>query len=124
MSEYYRSERAGDAGATFRRWTENDYNEISRARQAAEALFAQKHHVTEPSTPANVLSTDQTARKPRILSAVRVPPTRVESRRRDPIPASHLASIRTWLKYGMTVLQVAEIYGVTIGDIESILQKA
>jgi transposase len=32
--------------------------------------------------------------------------------------------IRTWVNYGMTVPQVAEIYGVAIGVIERILRRA
>jgi hypothetical protein len=40
------------------------------------------------------------------------------------IPASDFARIRTLVKYGMTIPQVAQIYGVAIGEIEHILQKA
>jgi hypothetical protein len=133
MTEYHHFDRAGDAGVTLRRWTDSDHEEINTARQAAEALFAPKRRVAEPSTPAAVLSADQTARKPRILSAVRVQPACVEAieapvnhappEPREKIPASHFARIRTWLKYGMTIPQIAEVYGVTNGDIERILQK-
>jgi len=40
------------------------------------------------------------------------------------IPASQFARIRTWVKYGMTVFQVAQVYGVTVEEIERILRKA
>ena len=40
------------------------------------------------------------------------------------IPASEFARIRTWAKYGMTVAQVADFYGVAVGEIERILHKA
>jgi hypothetical protein len=38
------------------------------------------------------------------------------------IANSQLARIRTWLKYGMTLRQVAEMYGVDVEEIESILR--
>ncbi|HEY3892429.1 MAG TPA: hypothetical protein VGM00_10755 [Bradyrhizobium sp.] len=34
------------------------------------------------------------------------------------------ARIRTLVKYGMTVAQVAEVYGAAVDDIERILRKA
>ena len=40
------------------------------------------------------------------------------------IPVSQLARIRTWVKYGMTVSQVAQLYQVTVEEIERILRKA
>jgi hypothetical protein len=134
MTEYHHFDRAGDAGVTLRRWTGSDHEGINTARQAAEALFAPKRRVAEPLNPAAVASVDQTARKPRILSAVRVQPARVEAieasinrtppKPHEKIAASQLGRIRTWLKYGMTISQVANVYGVTISDIERILQKA
>jgi hypothetical protein len=38
------------------------------------------------------------------------------------IPQSQFARIRTLAKYGMTVLQVAQVYGVAVGEIERILR--
>jgi hypothetical protein len=134
MTEYRHPDRADDAGDTFRRWAESDRHEISRARQAAEALFVPKREVAKPSTQAAVISVDQTARKPRILSAVRVRPARVETieasvdrtppEPHEKISASQVGRIRTWLKYGMTIPEVAKVYGVTVGDIERVLQRA
>jgi hypothetical protein len=42
---------------------------------------------------------------------------------RGEIPASQLARIRTWVKYGMTAAQVAEVYGVPASEIERALRK-
>jgi hypothetical protein len=39
----------------------------------------------------------------------------------QPIPASHVARIKTWLEYGMTIPQVARVYGVTVSVIERLL---
>ncbi len=68
-----------------------------------------------------------------LLSAVPVRATRVEPSeppvvpvRPQPnqkIPGSHLGRIRTWLRYGMTMAQVAEVYRVMTQDIERVLQK-
>jgi hypothetical protein len=76
-----------------------------------------------------VPSADPTARKPRILSAVPAQPIHVEATKpvapakpHQKIPASQFGRIRTWLKYGMTIAQVAELYGATVGDVESILK--
>ena len=40
------------------------------------------------------------------------------------IPTSQFDRIRTWVKYGMTAPQVAQVYGVAVEDIERILRKA
>ncbi|HEY2530338.1 MAG TPA: hypothetical protein VGJ20_20770 [Xanthobacteraceae bacterium] len=40
------------------------------------------------------------------------------------IPVAHFARIRTWVKYGMTLPQVAQIYGVPTSEIERVLRKA
>jgi hypothetical protein len=44
--------------------------------------------------------------------------------RREAIPAAHVARIRTWVKYGMPVPQVAAIYGAEVDEIVRILGKA
>ena len=51
-------------------------------------------------------------------------PVDPEPRTTRQIPRSHHARIRTWVEYGMTVPQVAEVYGVNVGVIERILGKA
>jgi hypothetical protein len=40
------------------------------------------------------------------------------------IAPSQFARIRTLVKYGMTVGQIAEVYGAAVGEIERILHKA
>jgi DNA invertase Pin-like site-specific DNA recombinase len=40
------------------------------------------------------------------------------------IPAKKWARLRTLVKYGMTVSQVADVYRVPVETIERILQKA
>jgi hypothetical protein len=40
------------------------------------------------------------------------------------IPASKFARIRALVKYGMTVSQVAAVYGVSVGAIERVLEEA
>jgi len=134
MTDYHRSDRSEYAGSAFSGQAQYNRQETNRARQAAEALFAPKPRIIEPAAPTAVPPADQTARKPRILSAVQVRPIPAEPTRvpaipvppksSQKIPPSHFARIRTWLKYGMTMTQVAEVYRVTIGDIERILQKA
>ncbi|HJU18089.1 MAG TPA: hypothetical protein VJ770_16675 [Stellaceae bacterium] len=43
---------------------------------------------------------------------------------RSAIAASQVARIRVWVKYGMTVSQVAEVFGVPIGEVERVLRRA
>jgi group I intron endonuclease len=44
--------------------------------------------------------------------------------RKPVIPASQVAPIRSWLKYGMTAAQVAEMYGVGGDEVERFLRPA
>ena len=41
-----------------------------------------------------------------------------------PIPLAHFAPIRSWVKYGMTLAQVAEVYKVPVGEIARICGKS
>ena len=52
--------------------------------------------------------------------------TPVSAERQMPhaIPPSQFARIRALVKYGMTVVQVAEVYGVAVDDVERILRNA
>src|SRR5436190_15900594 len=111
MSEDTHSDRAGYAGAGYRPSSPSGHEDINRARHAAEALFAPRRHIENPIRPDGAGSAQQDQRKPRILSAVRErQPKAVESirprlkhetrRPRKRVPASHLARVRTWLKYG------------------------
>jgi hypothetical protein len=110
----------------------DDRERITRARQAAEALFTPKRPLSEPSIPESLTSADHSVRKPRVLrilpaSPVRreevTAPVRSEPPRTREIPRSEFARIRAWMKYGMTVAQVAGVYGVAVGAIERILRQ-
>ena len=79
MTEIHHADRAGYAASTFDRLNRNHRNEVNRARQAAEALFAPKPRAAEPAIQVLIASTTQAARKPRILSAVPAQPTRGET---------------------------------------------
>ena len=127
MSEDTHSDRAGDAGAGYRPSSPSGHEDVDTARQAAEALFAQ---------PKPTGRAQQDQRKPRILSAVREQqpqaahveatkrPVQRETRMpRKRVPPSQLARLRTWVKYGMTIPQAADVYGVSESEIERILQK-
>jgi len=109
----------------------NDLERITSARRAADALFTPKP--VEPSISDPAPSTEQPARKPRVLSILSPAPVRTEEvaapvdpepRTTRQIPRSHHARIRTWVDYGLTIPQVAEVYGVAVGVIERILRQA
>jgi len=109
----------------------DDRERTTRARQEAEALFTPKRQITEQvsdSPPA-----DQSARKPRVLAISRTEPIRHEEveatasshqQTAPEIPRSQFARIRALATHGMSPAQVAELYGVAIGVIQSILRKA
>ena len=107
----------------------DDRQQITRAREAAEALFRPKRPIIEPEAPPSV---DSSARKPRVLTIVPAAPVHAEreatvspkQRMTPEIPRSQIVRIRAWVKYGMTVGQVAEVCGVAVGEIERILRKA
>jgi hypothetical protein len=109
----------------------DDRERITRARQAAESLFAPK-----PSAKLSSVREPAAAevRKPRVLQIIppapaerddapATPPVASEPRVCE-IPRSEFARIRTWVKYGMTISQVAAIYGVDSGEIGRLLGKA
>jgi hypothetical protein len=105
-----------------------------RARQAAEALFAPKPQVTGPLVSNPLPSADQSARKPRVLATSPPPaplevkevgtPVNPEQQVKPEIPVSKFSHIRTLVRYGMTVSQVAEVYGVAVGAIQRVLGRA
>jgi hypothetical protein len=108
----------------------DDRDQITTARQAAEALFTSKPPVSAPSVSAGD-AVDETTRKPRVLSIISPPipvlldePATLIARAPPPskIRRSQFARIRAWVKYGMTVAQVAQVCGVTVADIECILR--
>jgi hypothetical protein len=116
-----RSEQYDDRG--------NNREQSTSARQAAEALFAPKPQRVEP-TVREASPAGEAVRKPRVLAvaiATPVPhdapeaPTRGKPPREPIIPAAYIARIHAWLKYGMTVAQMAEMYGVAASEVERIL---
>jgi hypothetical protein len=121
----------------------DDRHEINRARQAAEDLFKPRQQTPDPdvlaSGPNGVSPVEhQPRRQPRIFM-VQPPRPMAEARveapqepkasprraamRRKPrrIPASQLGRVRALTSYGMTQAQVAELYGVTVGEIQRIV---
>jgi hypothetical protein len=112
---------------------DDERERITRARQAAEALFTTQRLATQQLASDTLPSVDQSARRPRVLKALSPTPARpeegkslVESEQRitPAIPRSQFGRIRAWVKYGMTVAQVAGIYGVAVDVIERILRQA
>lgn len=106
----------------------DDRERIKRARPAAEALFPPKRQVAEQLVSAPLWS----ARKPRVLRTLSRASARhdeveapVSSKQRTTpeIPMSDFARIRAWVKYGLTVAQVAAVYGVTVGKSERLMAK-
>ena len=90
-----------------------------------------RSRVNGPSDPASPPA-DRPARKPRVLAIAPVASVRHEDAETPVIPEpqatraiarSQFARIRTLVKYGMTVAQVAEVYGAAVGEIERILHK-
>jgi hypothetical protein len=133
MTENHPPRRLGSARVTSVNPFRDDRERIQRVRQAAEALFKPKPQVTEQVVSDSVPSVDASARQPRFLA---IPPT-APVRREDAetpvslkqqnmptIPVSQFARIRTLVKYGMTVPEVAKVYGVPVGEIERTLRKA
>jgi hypothetical protein len=110
----------------------NGREQSTSARQAAEALFAPKPQRVEP-TIREAAPTDEAVRRPRVLAvaAATLPVERSEPEeptakpsRKPIIPAAHVARIRAWLRYGVTVAQVGEMYGVAAGEVERVLRIA
>jgi hypothetical protein len=109
----------------------HDRNRISRARQAAEALFTSKPTVSPPAVQQ--IAPADSVRKPRVPVIVPAAPVGVEAIRPGvrpeqqmprAIPRSQFARIHALVKYGMTVAQVAAVCGIAVGDGERILRNA
>jgi hypothetical protein len=110
----------------------DDRERTTSARQAAEALFTPNPQPFEPSVSDSTPSAERPARKPRVLSILSPAPVRNEEaeapvdhepRTTRHIPRSEHGRIRTWVEYGMTIPQVAEVYGVAVAVIERILRQ-
>ena len=109
----------------------NDRDQSMSARQAAEAFFTPKAEIAEQ--PVSEPSQAPRSRKPRVLSIL--PPAPVHQKTADApvspeqpaapeIPVKKRARVRTLVKYGMSVSQVADLYQVPVATIERILRKA
>jgi hypothetical protein len=122
----------------------NSREKTSRARQAAEDLFkrARPDADPEPARPepnGGAPNEQETRRQPRIFAVPpRLPPNlKVEPpvaaqpmRQRAPakqpsrtVPPSQIGRVRTLATYGMTPVQVADLYGVTVAEIDRILKS-
>jgi hypothetical protein len=127
MIDNHPSGRPGYGRDSSARPYPDDRERMTRARQAAEALFTPKPPTTEKT------SIDQPVRQPRVLETAPPPVQReVTEAAVSPkppmlsaaIPAAHFARIRSWVKYGMTIAQVAEIYRVPVNEIARIFGKS
>jgi hypothetical protein len=108
-----------------RQFPGDDREQMVRARSAAEALFARKPEIVEP--PVSESSPAPGSRQPRVLPILPrpadapvspVPPSAPE------IPVKERSRVRTLVKYGMSISQVADLYRVPVETIERILRKA
>ena len=121
----------------------NDREQSNRTRQNAEDLFKPKPQTTRADVPTSAENDASSAdhqprRQPRIFATPLVVPmstARVESaaepiqlrrkttakRETREIPVSQFGRVRTLTSYGMTPAQVAELYGVTGGEIDRII---
>jgi hypothetical protein len=108
----------------------DDREQRVRARQAAEALFSPKL----PPAEAPPAPTNPPVRQPRVLKpepAAVVRPSVETAATPEPtalapsaaIPPPHVARIRSWLRYGMTIAQVAKAYRVPVTEIKRLLGK-
>lgn len=114
---------------TFRN---NDLEQKNRARQTAEALFTSKPTKTGASA-SDSTTTALASRKPRMLPIIPPPatehhekialPIAPEPQTAGQIPSSHRPRIRTLAKYGMTVSQIAEVYGTTVREVARLMRK-
>jgi hypothetical protein len=109
----------------------DESHQITRAREAAEALFAPNCQVSEELARESSSLTGPLTRKPRVFRVEPAPThhekvtasVRPEPQIRRNIPKAHFGRIRTWLRYGMTVSQVAELYGVPVEQVEHIFGR-
>src|SRR5262245_19402745 len=83
MSEHSHSDRPDFPSERFVASSLSGHDDINRARQAAEALFAPKKPIADP-IPDSTESPQQNGRKPRILSAVREQQPAIPAARREP----------------------------------------
>jgi cytoskeletal protein RodZ len=121
----------------------NNRERLSRVRQAAEELFKPAPHSVDSEQPQSASRADTPTeapqrRQPRIFTvpprlptspAVEPAVTQASTRRKDvakktraTVPPSQIGRVRTLATYGMTPRQVADLYGVTVEEIDRILK--
>jgi hypothetical protein len=130
MAKVNHSERHVLLSRREHRYSRDDRERVTRARQAAEALFRAKSPVSVPSVQDT--AADQSSRKPRVLGVTSRPPTGIEELKASvsfepttrSIPPTHFARIRTWMRYGMTIAEVAAVYGLAVDELACILRDA
>ena len=123
----------------------DDRQRINRARQNAEDLFKPRQQIIRADVPASApdaasSAEQQPRRQPRIFAILPQMPTsaaKVEAltdqkqirrgtairRETREIPASQHGRVRALTSYGMTREQVADLYGVTVDEIERIMSR-
>ena len=122
----------------------NNREKINRARQAAEDLFKPARQTVGADPPTSATDAASSAeqpprRQPRIFAIPAVVPThakvempaepkptrpRAAARRKTgTVPSSQLGRVRALTSYGMTRAQVAELYGVSVDEIERIIKR-
>ena len=122
----------------------NDRERINRTRQNAEDLFKPKQQPTREDVPTSAPNDASSAehqprRQPRIFAIPPVVPVntakvepaaepkqaRAAATRRETrqIPVSQFGRVRTLTEYGTTRVQVAELYGVTVDEIDRIIRR-
>jgi hypothetical protein len=122
----------------------NNREKTTRARQAAEDLFKPAHQDTAADAPQSAPDSDapadqQPRRQPRVFAvpprvpvqAEHEPAAEPEQIRRTPVARGRSGSVlpaqigrvRALTSYGMTRAQVAELYGVSVDEIERVIRK-
>jgi hypothetical protein len=108
----------------------SDQHHSLHARDAAEALFKSKQSVKPPQTETSAPNTRPDQHEPRILPASpdaavleETPVSAVLENTRPAILDQEIAKIRTWIKYGMTVAEVAHVYGIATSDVKRALAQ-
>jgi hypothetical protein len=101
-------------------------------RQAAEALFKPKPPALKPPEAHLDTPNNPQSRQPRVL-VISAPERRGQehpqpSRPVVPEPQKRIADaeigrVRAWVKYGMTIPQVAQVYGVTLTEVQRVLRE-
>ena len=112
----------------------DDREQVSKVREAAEALFARKAQAERTEAPTSLpVASKQARREPRIFAmpvagnfreeVVHQKPKPETSRRRVKVPIAQHDRIRTLVMYGITSAEVADLYGVPLNVIERIVGK-